>query len=50
MFHHKSPFLVGNLWDVTDKDIDKVTKVLLEKILSGDNIGNVLDLIFEAKM
>ena len=27
-----SPALVGNLWDVTDKDIDRYTKALLESI------------------
>ena len=27
-----SPALVGNLWDVTDKDIDRYTKALLDSI------------------
>lgn len=25
-----SPFVLGNLWDVTDRDIDRFTKALLE--------------------
>ena len=29
----KSPFLMGNLWSVTDKDIDLTTKKILEEIV-----------------
>ena len=30
MFSLFSPFALGNLWDVTDRDIDRFTKALLE--------------------
>ena len=29
----KSPFLMGNLWSVTDKDIDKITRKVLNEII-----------------
>ena len=29
----KSPFVMGNLWSVTDKDIDKITKKILDEII-----------------
>lgn len=35
----RSPALVGNLWDVTDKDIDRYTKALLESITDPSKGG-----------
>jgi len=29
----KSPFVMGNLWSVTDKDIDKMTKRVLKEVI-----------------
>ena len=34
-----SPLVVSNLWDVTDKDIDRFCIDLLERMLSGDEYG-----------
>ena len=35
-----SPTLVANLWDVTDKDIDKVCQSVFDKLsLNGKNIS-----------
>lgn len=31
------PCLVGNLWDVTDKDIDRLTEVVLDQLGLGDD-------------
>lgn len=31
-----SPFILGNLWDVTDRDMDRFTKALLESWFSAD--------------
>ncbi|XP_072238399.1 separin [Leuresthes tenuis] len=31
------PFILGNLWDVTDRDIDRFTKALLESWLSAES-------------
>jgi separase len=32
-----SPCVVGNLWDVTDRDIDRLTEDFLESWLEGDD-------------
>ncbi|XP_074489400.1 separin [Sebastes fasciatus] len=37
------PFYLGNLWDVTDRDIDRFTKVLLESWFSGGSGASLLD-------
>ena len=44
-----SPFLIGNLWDVTDKDIDKMTKKIIESIIQNKSINNICDIINEAR-
>lgn len=31
-----SPFILGNLWDVTDRDMDRFTKALLESWFSAE--------------
>ena len=47
MFHLSfllcSPFVLGNLWDVTDRDIDRFTKALLESWLSAGSGAPLLD-------
>ncbi|AWP02957.1 putative separin [Scophthalmus maximus] len=37
------PFVLGNLWDVTDRDIDRFTKALLESWLSEGSGAPLLD-------
>ncbi|XP_070698763.1 separin [Pempheris klunzingeri] len=37
------PFVLGNLWDVTDRDIDRFTKALLESWLSAGSGAPLLD-------
>ncbi|XP_061641411.1 separin [Phyllopteryx taeniolatus] len=37
------PFVLGNLWDVTDRDIDRFTKALLESWLSSESGSALLD-------
>ncbi|XP_055365258.1 separin isoform X2 [Betta splendens] len=37
------PFVLGNLWDVTDRDIDRFTKALLESWLSAGSGAPILD-------
>ena len=41
-----APFVVGNLWDVTDKDLDKLSMHCMEKLLDQEkgkeNIVNAL--------
>ena len=41
-----SPGLLANLWDVTDKDIDRFSMELFQKIEKGETIGSA---IFKAK-
>lgn len=38
-----SPLILGNLWDVTDRDIDRFTKALLESWLSAGPGAPLLD-------
>lgn len=42
-FSLPSPFVLGNLWDVTDRDIDRFTKALLESWLSAGSGAPLLD-------
>ncbi|XP_006807618.1 separin [Neolamprologus brichardi] len=37
------PFILGNLWDVTDRDIDRFTKALLESWFSAGSGAPLLD-------
>ncbi|XP_017271200.1 separin [Kryptolebias marmoratus] len=37
------PFILGSLWDVTDRDIDRFTKALLESWLSAGSGAPLLD-------
>ncbi|KAM6928107.1 separin [Xenentodon cancila] len=37
------PFILGNLWDVTDRDIDRFTKALLESWLSAGSGAPLLE-------
>ncbi|KAM4582664.1 separin [Fundulus diaphanus] len=39
------PFILGNLWDVTDRDIDRFTKALLESWFSAGSGAPLLDFI-----
>ena len=32
-----APWIMGNLWDVTDKDIDKLSMVCMEKLLGNSD-------------
>ncbi len=50
-FSH-SPCLVANLWDVTDRDIDRFLEQLLKSWLTGDESGSkksLLDYMSEAR-
>lgn len=38
-----SPLVLGNLWDVTDRDIDRFTKALLESWLCSGSGSALLD-------
>ncbi|MEQ2168075.1 hypothetical protein GOODEAATRI_010746 [Goodea atripinnis] len=40
-----SPFILGNLWDVTDRDIDRFTKVLLESWLAAGSGASLMEFI-----
>jgi len=44
-----SPFLVGNLWDVTDKDMDAMTEHILESATTSNSVTDLLDLIQQAR-
>ncbi|XP_054882679.1 separin [Poeciliopsis prolifica] len=39
------PFILGNLWDVTDRDIDRFTKVLLESWFSAGSGAPLMEFI-----
>ncbi|CAL9704114.1 unnamed protein product [Knipowitschia caucasica] len=43
------PFVLGNLWDVTDRDIDRFTKALLESWLSSGSGAPLLDFMGPAR-
>lgn len=43
------PLVLGNLWDVTDRDIDRFTKVLLESWLSAGPGAPLLDYMGPAR-
>uniref|UniRef100_A0A3B3ZER2 separase n=1 Tax=Periophthalmus magnuspinnatus TaxID=409849 RepID=A0A3B3ZER2_9GOBI len=43
------PFVLGNLWDVTDRDIDRFTKALLESWLSSEPGTPILDFMGPAR-
>lgn len=49
-----SPFAIANLWDVTDKDIDRFSRSIIEKWLSanrlsGVNLGSEMNRIAESR-
>uniref|UniRef100_A0A3P8TET8 separase n=1 Tax=Amphiprion percula TaxID=161767 RepID=A0A3P8TET8_AMPPE len=44
-----SPFILGNLWNVTDRDIDRFTKALLEPWFSAESGASLLDHIGPAR-
>lgn len=44
-----SPLFLGNLWDVTDRDIDRFTKVLLESWLSAGSGASLLDYMGQSR-
>ncbi|KAK3105140.1 hypothetical protein FSP39_018060 [Pinctada imbricata] len=44
-----SPCVVSNLWDVTDKDIDRFLRDLLETWLENDSSTDLLDIIPKAR-
>ncbi|XP_068449511.1 separin isoform X2 [Clinocottus analis] len=43
------PLFLGNLWDVTDRDIDRFTKVLLESWLSAGSGASLLDFMGQSR-
>ncbi|KAK7879134.1 hypothetical protein WMY93_034082, partial [Mugilogobius chulae] len=43
------PFVLGNLWDVTDRDIDRFTTALLESWLSSGSGSPLLDFMGPAR-
>ncbi|KAL6111552.1 espl1 [Pungitius sinensis] len=43
------PLFLGNLWDVTDRDIDRFTKVLLESWLSAGSGASLLDYMGQSR-
>lgn len=43
------PFVLGNLWDVTDRDIDRFTKALLESWMSAGRGAPLLDYMGPAR-
>ncbi|KAK9529134.1 hypothetical protein VZT92_013248 [Zoarces viviparus] len=43
------PLFLGNLWDVTDRDIDRFTKVLLESWLSAGSGASLLDYMWQSR-
>jgi len=44
-----SPFLVGNLWDVTDKDMDTMTEFILEAATTPNSVSDFLELLQQAR-
>lgn len=44
-----SPFILGNLWDVTDRDIDRFTKALLESWLSAGSGASILEFMSSSR-
>ncbi|XP_004068615.1 separin [Oryzias latipes] len=43
------PFILGNLWDVTDRDIDRFTKALLESWLSAGSGASILEFMASSR-
>ncbi|KAM4741332.1 separin [Anableps anableps] len=43
------PFILGNLWDVTDRDIDRFTKALLESWFSAGSGAPLLEFIYSSR-
>ncbi|RVE73185.1 hypothetical protein OJAV_G00048450 [Oryzias javanicus] len=43
------PFILGNLWDVTDRDIDRFTKALLESWLSAGSGASILEFMSSSR-
>lgn len=39
MIYISSPCIVGNLWDVTDRDIDRLTEEFLESWIKEDELN-----------
>lgn len=44
-----SPFVLGNLWDVTDRDMDRYAQALLEGWLRGGSGAPLLDYMAQAR-
>ena len=44
-----SPFVIANLWDVTDKDIDRLTEYMLEKWLVNNQNQSICEVLTEAR-
>ena len=44
-----APCVVGNLWDVTDRDIDKFCTTLLESFLNGDGTRSMAKCVADAR-
>ena len=44
-----APCVVGNLWDVSDRDIDRFTIELLEKLLGGGDGENVAQCVADSR-
>lgn len=44
-----SPLVLGNLWDVTDRDIDRFTSALLQSWLSGGSGSSLLQHLVQSR-
>jgi len=44
-----SPFILGNLWDVTDRDIDRYAQALLQGWLRGGSGASLLAHVAQAR-
>lgn len=44
-----APWVLGNLWDVTDKDIDRLSLQVMEKILSLQGVMGICDALSQSR-
>lgn len=49
LFPPHSPLVLGNLWDVTDRDIDRYTEALLQSWLRAGPGAPLLDHVIQAR-
>ncbi len=49
LFLFASPLVLGNLWDVTDRDLDRFTSALLQSWLSAGSGSSILQHLAQSR-